>query len=635
MMPLLDIAARAVRPQRVLTVSQHAAAHRVLTSAQSAFPGPWRNDRNPLLVEPMDALTRRNGVREVVIVAPVQFGKTEVGLNWLLYIMDHAPGPTMVVQPTEQLLDSFRAQKLDPMLAHSPVAAAALSGVANSRSASNTKGHKDFAGGLLFLEHGGNLGRAALKSVMNLWVDELDKFPTQMPTGEDIVKMFEGRNTAFPSSYKRLFTGSPGVKGVSRLESKWARSDQRRAYLACPHCGARQPLIWAGLTWSVDARHVVYVCRDCGAEIDERSKPAMLAGVEWRAENPLADPGVRGYTWNALYHAIGMGPRWRDLVREFLEAAHDPPKLRVFVSERLAEPWEDPAMRAVKTHLVRERAEPYRLRTAPRGVLGVTVGIDTQDDRLEVHVVGWGRGLAAWTLDYVSLPGDPDQPHVWTALDDYLLRPIEHESGALLLPAAVAIDIGGHRGEAVKSWVRRATVRRPMAVHGAVANTAPALSKPKLVDTNWRGRTDKRGVQLYQVGTVAIKHTLYARLSADADRAPEDRMVHFSDELEPAFFAGLTSEVFDPAKNRFTLRRGARNEPLDTWVYAYAATHHPELRWHRFSRADWDLLERRIADAVPKAAPIDAPRQSSAPPAASTRLPAASPFARPEWSGKL
>ena len=59
------------------------------------------------------------------------------------------------------------------------------------------------------------------------------------------------------------------------------------------------------------------------------------------------------------------------------------------------------------------------------------------------------------------------------------------------------------------------------------------------------------------------------------------------------------SETYNPAKNRFDTRRGARNEPLDTWVYAYAAAHHPELRLHRRTRADWDAAAKRLAGAVP------------------------------------
>jgi phage terminase large subunit GpA-like protein len=218
-----------------------------------------------------------------------------------------------------------------------------------------------------------------------------------------------------------------------------------------------------------------------------------------------------------------------------------------------------------------------------------------------VQIVGWGRGLAFWVLDYVELPGDPANDEVWTALTELLTSPIQHASGALMRIEAMANDAGGHRTEDVKNYARSRRVRRPMAIFGAVPNNAPILSKGKLVDVDWRGRSDKRGVMVYQVGTVAAKHWLYSRLSTDADKTPETRGTHFSDQLPSDYFPGLVSETYDPAKNRFINRRGARNEALDTWVYAYAAAHHPELRLHRFTKADWDKLEARLQAPGPAA----------------------------------
>jgi phage terminase large subunit GpA-like protein len=107
---------------------------------------------------------------------------------------------------------------------------------------------------------------------------------------------------------------------------------------------------------------------------------------------------------------------------------------------------------------------------------------------------------------------------------------------------------------------------------------------------------------VYHVGTVGAKHWLYSRLSTDADKTPDTRTTHFTDQLPSDYFPGLVSETYDPAKNRFINRRGARNEPLDTWVYAFAAAHHPELRLHRYTKADWDKLDARLQVKTPPSA---------------------------------
>ena len=93
--------ARALAPRKPLTVSRWADAERRLSSKGSAEAGPWRTDRNPPLREPMDCMSARSTVREVALMFPIQFGKTEVAINALGYCMDHDPGPVMVCLPGE------------------------------------------------------------------------------------------------------------------------------------------------------------------------------------------------------------------------------------------------------------------------------------------------------------------------------------------------------------------------------------------------------------------------------------------------------------------------------------------------------------------------------------------------------
>lgn len=617
----------AVAPRRPLTVSEWADVERQLSSKDSPKPGKWRTSDNPPLREPMDCLSSRSPVHDVVLKWPIQYGKTQVGVNWLGYTMDHDPGPVMVCLPGEASFNKWIQQKLTPTLEETPAMQRALTSAA-SRDGANRREFKDFAGGQLYIEHAGSPARLKSTTVKKLIVDELDEFALELKTGDDPVEMLNGRTSAFPATYKRLYISTPSIAGLSRIDQLYQSSDQRRYYVPCPHCGHEQPLEWGGLHWTPDGRECWYGCRDCGAVIREHHKTWMIRGGRWVAENPGAK--VRGYHINCLYYAIGLGPRWLDLVEMWRGAQNDPAKLKTFINDRLAEVWEDPAMRAVKHDVIADRAEPYRLRTAPEGVLEITAGVDTQDNRLAVHVVGWGIGLSAWTLDYIELPGDPADDDVWIALTDLLNRPIEHANGALLAVKATAIDAGGHRTEAVKHFVRSRRVRRPMCIFGAVPNNAPALSKGKLEDVNYRGRLDRRGVMIHHVGTVAIKHALFGRLSTDAEKDAADRLVHFSEDLDPTFFAGLASETYNPSKNRFDKRRGARNEPLDTWVYAYAATHHPELRLHRRSKADWAAVDRLLREAGPafagETAPAVAAPQSSPASERGVSTPTAQPF---------
>lgn len=635
--------ARSLAPRKHRTVSQWADSEdgRRLSTKGSSIAGRWVTSRNPPLREPMDCLSARSSVRDTALMFPIQFGKTEVAINALGYAMVDDPCPVMVCLPGEVGMNKWVAQKLTPAIDESPSMKRALTSVA-SRDAANTRTFKDFEGGQLYLEHAGSPSRLKSTTVRKLIVDEVDEFANNLSGGDDPLEMLNGRTSAFPSTYQRLYISTPQIKGLSRIEALWLKSDQRRWHVPCPHCSQMQHLEWSGLHWSPDGSEVWYVCRECGAHIEEYHKTEMIAAGQWVPDNPGAK--VRGYHINCLYYQFGLGPRWVDLVEMWREAQNDPAKLKTFVNDRLAEPWEDAAMRAVKHNAIAERAEPYKLRVAPAGVLILTAGVDTQDNRLAVQIVGWGRGMAFWVIDYVELMGDPADDAVWVSLTELLNRPIAHDCGATLRVEAVAIDMGGHRTEAVKHYVRQRLTRRPMAIYGAKHNNAPVLGKGKLADVDWRGRSDKRGVMTYQVGTVAIKHWLFGRLSTDADRTPDQRLTHFSDELEPGYFAGLVSETYDPRKNRFEKKRGARNEPLDTWDYAYAAAHHQELRLHRYTRADWDRLAERLQarGVTPSrvAAPgvQDVPSTTPTTPAPGPRraaAPAPSAFASEDWSSRL
>lgn len=619
----------ALRPRKVQSVSAWADANLVVSSKSGAIAGPWVTARNPPLREPMDCFSLRSPVRDVAVKFPIQFGKSEILKAVAAYTMVNRPGPIMVAYPSEVSRDKGVNQKWQPLFESTPVLRAALRS-ANSRETANSRFFKDFEGGQWYAEHAGTPVRLKSTSVMLLEVDELDEVAASLPSGDDPLQMLNGRTSAYPATYKRLYVSTPQLKSTSRIEYLWERSDQRRYHVPCPHCGHEQPLEWAALHWSNRAhadqgRQVWLTCMECGAAIEERQKTAMIERGRWVAANPQAK--VRGYHLNALYYAIGLGPRWADLVEEWLDAQGDPARLKTFINDRLAEAWEDAATRSVRANVVAERAEAYALRTAPAGVLRITAGVDTQDNRLAVQIIGWGRGRAWWVLDYVELPGDPALDAVWDALTELLNRPVAHASGAALAVEGVLVDAGGHRTEAVKSWVRGRLVRRPMAAFGAVPNNAPILSKGKLHDVTWRGQYDKRGVMVYHVGTVAAKHMLYASLAADADSLaawdllPEGpdkppaapRACHFSDQLHEGYFQGLISEVYNPSKNRFEKRRGGvRNEALDTWVYAYAAAHHPELRLHRATRADWDRWEQQILLRAPGAASAAAARPPEA-----------------------
>lgn len=587
---LLQSVAQHCRPRQRLTVSQWADAHRKLSSKSSPEAGSWRTARTPFLREIMDSLSLHSPVKKVVVMKGSQIGVTEVGLNFIGYVIDHAPAPMLVVVPTLEVRDRWILQRLHPMLRETPTLSRHFDSK-RSRDASNSKDVKDFPGGILVLSGANSPSSLRSMPIRYVVVDELDAFPWDVKGEGDPLGLIRARQANFPRR-KELIISTPTIKDSSRIEEEFLLSDQRYYQVPCPHCDEGLVLRWANLQWDKACNHVVYVCEHCGSEIEEHSKPRMLAAGEWIPKNPGAE--ARGYHINGLYSPIGLGYSWFELAKQWKVQHKETSTLKRFINTVLGETYGDKSRR-VKTSLLQQRAEPYALRTVPAGCLLATAGVDTQDNRLAVQILGWGRGETCWILDWLELPGSPSRLGVWKALLEILNTPLHGADGITLKIQATALDTGGHHTHDVYQFVRSGGARRLMAIKGANTPNKPVLAgRPTAQDINWRGQYIKKGVHLWAVGTDTAKHVLFGRLHADADLPPPERKIHFSDHLEEDFYRQLTSEVFDPEKNRFIPRRGMNNEGLDTWVYGYAAAMHPEIRINTMRDQDWDRLQQQL-----------------------------------------
>jgi len=292
----------------------------------------------------------------------------------------------------------------------------------------------------------------------------------------------------------------------------------------------------------------------------------------------------------------------------------------------LAEAWEDQS-RDLKPQELKNRAEPYQLRELPPGCLRLTAGVDVHPDRFEVQVLGHGRGKVRWTVDKIILPADPERDEDWIKLEDYLLRPFVNTFGRELRLEATAVDSGGQNTQAVYDWGRRAETKIPhlMIIKGANTPGKPVIAgRPQWQEINRRGRVIKKGIRLWMIGVDTVKHMLFNLLASDAQHEPSARKIRFSQDLADDYYKQLTAEVFDPERNKFVHRRGRRNEALDTWVYAEAAAHHPEVRLYAMTARDWDRLERLLEP--PDIAPVSGETATRSAPAPA---PAAKPTSPP------
>ena len=593
-----------LRPEQPLTVSEWADQYRKLSSKASAEPGPWRTDRTPYLREPMDCLSSESPVQRVVMMFAAQTGKTEAGSNWLGYVIDHAPGPMLCVQPTIEMAKRLSKQRLESMITETPVLAAKIA-PARSRDSGNTMFSKEFSGGIMLMAGANSATGLRSAPCRYLFCDEVDAFPADVDGEGDPVSLAERRTTTF-ARRKILLTSTPTVKDFSRIEAEYERSDQRRFYVPCPSCNAMDWLKWGQLKWA-DGRPETaqYQCEHCGERFAEMHKPAMLRGGEWRATAP-SNGRTAGFHLSGLYSPLGWCS-WEQLVDDFLRAKGDAPALKSFVNTRLAETWEEDYAAKVSADGLLARRLDYKPGTCPAGVVLLTGGVDVQDNRLAVSVWGWGEGETGWLVWHQELMGDPTQTEVWEQLDHVLATEWETECGKHLKLAQVAVDSGGHCTHEVYRYVRDRGSRGVVAIKGSSRRNSPAVGKGSKVDVNWRGKVIKRGVTLYQLGTDTIKTTLFGRLRHNETTGG----LNFGLAADDEYYRQLTSERQALRYHRgFPIREwvkkaGDRNEALDCAVYGYAAM---LIYGRRMNKATmWEQLRVQLEEG--KKAPLRSRKQ--------------------------
>ena len=549
----------------------------------------------------MDAF-QEPGVEDVVGVFGSQLGKTEAINNVLAYFMRRDPCPILVVQPTLDLARSWSKLRLVPMIRDTPILRDAI-GDPKSKKTGQEILEKQYPGGQLAIAGANAPGGLAGRPRRIVLGDELDRWPASAGSEGDPVELAQKRTSNFWNRV-RGWISSPGNENDSRIWALWELSDQRRYFVPCPHCDESQVLEWKGVHWpsGLDddqaAELARYVCDGCGVEWTEPERHLAVSRGEWKAERETAT--VAGFHLNALNSPWLSIP---DLAREWLRAQGNPEALKVFVNTRLAETWKDVKLDLDLEALLRRR-EDYGPKV-PEEVLAITAGVDVQDDRLELEVVGWGRRGHSWSLGYHVIHGDPEQilepdprdPHADRRLDEILGQVLEREDGARLRIAATCVDSGGHFTESVYRFAKRRARRRVYAIKGKEGEGRPLWPKRSR-------RTSKKNVGRVPVHILGVdtgKQSLLHRLSVSDPEKPG--FCHFPTrpEYDEEFFAQLTAEVPEPAKyhrgrkmpRRFRLVH-SRNEALDCRVYATAALASLSPNWERLE-ANLEKLRVELA----------------------------------------
>ena len=588
------------------------------------------------------------GVNEVVVSKAAQVGWTVGLVGYIGRLIHTDPCAIMMMFPAAASATEFNDEKFKPAVEATPVLAERVD-VSSNRVSGNRSSFRKFAGGFLKLVGGKTARQAKSTTARVVLVEEPDDTTENAGGQGDVITMLWERTKRIRNS-KRVLGGTPGVKGLSRVDYHLQASDQRVLPITCHECGESAPLEFENVSWlegdpNEGAREhevygyaqpetAVYACPFCGSgwsdyqrkeNIRDTISEAAERGDPMGGWNSTAEfSGTAGFKeLNELYSCL-PGAGLADIVRDHLKAEHlsergDEREKIVFVNSKLARAYEYTGSQ-LDADALRELAEDYRELVCPREGLLITIGIDVQHDRVAIVIRAWGRGQESWLLYWGEISAkvavvDVSDP-VWVEAEYRCFSAIEHETGNQIFARALTIDCSdGTTSDAVyaivRSWVKKYPHVQVMAGKGSSSQGDPEIfvtPRAKSVDHHnpkKQTKADRFGVKVYQIGTNKAKDLIAARLKLEGRG---DGRFHYYKDVRTDYFDQMTGEVKAPhrtIRNRkiWQQKAGCAVEAWDCEVYALHAAR--AVRVHLLKDAQWDALEQKLLQSDLFSAPAE------------------------------
>lgn len=577
-------------PTLRIPVTNWANKYRYLAAGASARPGLYDSANTPYLIDIMNDLGVTSEVAEVVFMKSAQVGATEAGNNWLGYIIHIAPGATLMVVPTDEMMRNNSNVRIDPMIAASPVL---RSRIGKGKKDGNTTSRKKFPGGFqIYCGANSPVGLSSLP-VQYLFFDETDRYPPNVGKEGSAISLGKARTITYEDTRKIFYVSTPTVDGVSAIQKEYNNSDQRKYFVPCPHCGLMQHLEFKNLKYEDNEPDTTYYECGAGCKIEEKDKRWMLdpSRARWEATNlEFKDKRRRGYHINALYSLLGY--KWSSCVRDYLQALGDDLKMCTFTNTVLGEVWKE-VVEVPEWSALYGRRMHYGFDKPPKDVAMLTMGVDVQGNRLECEIVGWCKGKESYSINYHVLYGDTSAPAVWAELAKLIDNQYIREDGAVLPISLTAIDSSAYT-DTVYEFCRNYDYSRVIPIKGFQKFDA-IIGSPKSIDIAPSGKVIGT-MKVWRVGTDVSKGELYGFLRQTKVDGQETPTGYCNFPMYPEhYFKQITAEQKQIVVNKkgyreyqWVLPSHKRNEALDCRVYARAAAAAKGI--DRWKPVDWDVM---------------------------------------------
>lgn len=602
------ISKNGLKPLPKTSVSNWADNHRMLSSGISAEPGKWKTSRAPYQKDIMNAFTEP-GIHRVVVKSSSQIGKSDMMNNVIGRFAHLDPCAIMMIQPTIDMAQDYSKTRIAPMIRDTKVLNNLFYDV-KSRDANNTILSKVFPGGRLIMCGANSPAGLASRPIRILLADEVDRFPDSAGTEGDPVDLAAKRMTTFWNSCMGLFS-TPTNEGSSRIDEEYLAGTQEEWQHKCPNCGEYHLLRHIDMTVdykeiktpsgkkTVIVNDVKWRCPHCGFSFSEKEMKQTPQKYISRNADALKN-GIRSFFVNGF---TSPWMTWTRIMREWLEAKGDPEREKVIMNTVFGESYKQKGAFEDEQIFLRRR-ESYGAEL-PNGVLLLTAAIDTQDNRLEYEVVGWGKEEECWGIRKGIVLGAPNQDRTWKEIDNILDKTYHFADGKGLKVVRTFIDSGGHYTSDVYNYCQKNFHKQRFAIKGRGGPGIPLIYKI--------AKANNAKAPLILLGVDDGKQQIMDRLSINS---PGPLYFHFPQDegikelsnrgYDDLYFKGIISEHKKVYKRNGVLRevwettKNVRNEPLDLRNYNLACMKSLKPDWGKLEMLVNGMSETEVKRAVAK-----------------------------------
>jgi len=230
---------RAIRPVEEMTPSEFAERYRNLKEGTTAKPGRWSNKYFPHLTDVMDCILEalQAGKTGVVLMKSGQSGGSEAMICVLAWLLYQFPGPILYLISTDIIAREFGKDRFSYLIRNcKPITKKALIG----KGSGETIHAKRFTDGKIAIFGGGSISKLESIPYRFVFLDEVDSLKAEMNRHStklgDPIKTAEIRTDSYRGETLIIAFAHPTTKAGGAGKLYYEKSDQRRAFINCPHC---------------------------------------------------------------------------------------------------------------------------------------------------------------------------------------------------------------------------------------------------------------------------------------------------------------------------------------------------------------------------------------------------------------